>query len=328
MELSGLPFENGYAGDDIISLIARQEALNFRPGEAFLYSNSGYLLLGEIVRRASGQTLRAFADARIFSPLGMKNSHFHDDFREIVKNRAIGYAPREGGGFLADISFFDAVGDGGLYTTVEDLALWDANFYDNIIGGYGQDLIAEITTPGRLNSGETLDYACGLFVGSYRGLRMISHGGSWMGYRAEMIRFPAQRFSVICLANLGSINPSRLARQVADLYLAEAFSEPLPRREFIQLPAPDLEDKAGFYCSAENSIIWELTVQDGRLMAEVMGMSFQLAPLAPAHFSAVDVPLEIQVTFENRSPQSPALNARACGRRTPGGFAKSKRLFP
>jgi hypothetical protein len=144
----------------------------------------------------------------------MKNTHFHDNFTEIVKNRAVGYSSQESGGFRIDMSLFDGVGDGGVYTTVEDLCLWDVNFYHNIIGGYGQDLIEEMTTPGWLNNGEALDYAFGLVVGAYRGLKTIEHGGSWMGYKSQLVRFPEQQFSVICLSNLSSVNPSRLARQV------------------------------------------------------------------------------------------------------------------
>jgi hypothetical protein len=154
----------------------------------------------------------------------MKNTHFRDDFREIVEHLAIGYSPKDRKGFQIQVSHVNVVSAGGIHTNIEDLCLWDANFYHNIIGGYGQDLIQEITTPGKLNNGEELDYAFGLIVGSQSGLRMISHSGWWAGYRADAIRFPEQRFSVICLSNLDSINPSRLAREISEIYLAEEFT--------------------------------------------------------------------------------------------------------
>jgi len=159
MDLAGLRFENEYPDEEIIGLIARQKVLSFRPGEEFLYCNSGYLLLAEIVKRSSGQSLREYADESIFAPLEMKNTFFHDDFSEIVKNRAVGYSPAESGSFRISMSIFDIVGDGGVHTTIDDLCRWDANFYHNIVGGYGQDLIEEITSPGKLNSGKALDYA-------------------------------------------------------------------------------------------------------------------------------------------------------------------------
>lgn len=225
MESAGMRFENDYPDDEIIDLIACQKELNFKPGEKYSYSDSGYLLLGEIVKRVSGKSLAAFAYENIFRPLGMRATHFHDDFTRIVKDRAIGYSPKDEGGFRIEMSILDVVGDGGVFTTVEDLCLWDRNFYQNRLGGYGQDLIKEITTPGTLNSDESLDYAFGLVLGQYRGLQTVSHGGSWMGYRSEMLRFPQQRFSAICLSNLGNANPEELARKVADLYLASEFTE-------------------------------------------------------------------------------------------------------
>jgi CubicO group peptidase (beta-lactamase class C family) len=311
MELAGWRFENDYSDDEIISLITRQKELNFQPGEEHLYSNTGYFLLGEIAKRVSGLSLRAFANEAIFAPLGMKNAHFHDDFSEIVKNRAVGYSPKDGGGYRIDMSLFDGVGDGGVYTTVEDLCLWDANFYHNIVGGCGQDLIEEITTPGRLNSGEALDYAFGLFVRPYRGLRMIGHDGRWMGYRAEMIRFPEQRFSVICLSNLSTINPARLAKQIADVYLAEEFTEPgdtSPSEQHVaELSTSEMEDKLGFYRGVKSGDILEFTMQDGKLIAAFSGMSFQMAPTNPGRYKSVGAPFDISIEFEKPSPQKPIM---------------------
>lgn len=311
MDLAGLRFENEYPDDEIISLIARQKDLNFRPGEEYLYSNSGYLLLAEIVKRASGESLRAFADENIFAPLEMKNTFFHDDFSEIVKNRAIGYSPKESGGFRIDMSIFDAVGDGGVYTTVDDLCRWDANFYNNTVGGYGQDLIEEITTAGKLNSGEALDYAFGLGIGTYRGLRTIGHGGAWMGYRAEITRFPEQLFSVICLSNLGSVNLTKLVKQIADILLAEEFTVPEKvlqnEQRFIELSSSELEAKSGFYRNLKSGAIWKLTIQAGKLMAEVSEMSFQIAPTSLSHYKSVGIPFDISIEFDKHSPQSPAI---------------------
>lgn len=307
MELAGLRCENEYPDDEIIGLIARQKELNFKPGDEFLYSNSGYLLLAEIVKRVSGQSQAVFADENIFTPLGMKATHFHDDFTMIVKNRAIGYSPRNEGGFRIDMSIFDVVGDGAVFTTVEDLYLWDQDFYQNILGGYGQDLIEEILTPGTLNSGETPDYAFGLVVGQYRGLKTVSHSGGWVGYRSEMFRFPEQRFSVICLSNLSNTNPTRLAKQIADLYLIGKFTEesqePAPgKAQFIEIPSTELESKTGTYLCTKTGIMIELLIKDGKLMVEALGMSFPLAAINSNHFIAVDTPFDIDFEFGKLGP--------------------------
>jgi CubicO group peptidase (beta-lactamase class C family) len=307
MELAGLRCENEYPDDEIIGLIAHQKELNFKPGDEFLYSNSGYLLLAEIVKRVSGQSQAVFADENIFTPLGMKATHFHDDFTMIVKNRAIGYSPRNEGGFRIDMSIFDVVGDGAVFTTVEDMYLWDQNFYQNILGGYGQDLIEETLTPGTLNSGETLDYAFGLAVGQYRGLKTVSHSGGWVGYRSEMFRFPEQRFSVICLSNLSSTNPTRLVKQIADLYLAGEFTEESQEHtpgeaQLVEIPSTELEGKTGIYLCSKTGIMIELLIKEGKLMAEAFEINFPISPINSNHFVAVDIPYNIDIEFEKRGP--------------------------
>jgi CubicO group peptidase (beta-lactamase class C family) len=212
VELAGMRGENVHLTEaDFLGLIARQKELNFKPGEEYLYSNSGYFLLGLIVKRVSGKSLREFAGEKIFKPLGMNNTQFVDDRTLVVKNRAAAYLPTGNGGFSAAIPTDDPVGDGGLYTTVEDLFLWDQNFYDNRLGG-GPDLITEELSLGKLNNGEKIDYAFGLAVEEYKGLKTILHGGSGSGFAATMIRFPEQKFSVMCFCNAGyKMSPLRIS---------------------------------------------------------------------------------------------------------------------
>jgi CubicO group peptidase (beta-lactamase class C family) len=200
IELAGMSDHDYYTDEEALEMLTRQKELNFKPGDEYLYSNSGYLLLSIIVQRGSGKSLHEFAEEHIFKPLGMRNTHFHDDHRMIVKNRAAGYSPRENDGYQIRMTTLDIVGDGGVFTTIEDLFLWDQNFYHNRLGE--KNLISQLLTPGMLNNGEKLNYAFGLAVSDYRGLRLISHGGSFAGFRAQMIRFPEQKLSVICLANL------------------------------------------------------------------------------------------------------------------------------
>ena len=147
----------------------------------------------------------------------MKDTHFRDDHAEIVKNMAYGYEPAKKT-FRISITNFDTVGATSLLTTVEDLAKWDENFYHPAVGG--DALIQKMLERGKLTNGEQLDYASGLVVGKYRGLATVDHGGADAGYRSDMIRFPGQHFSVACLCNLSSANPSELARKVAEIYLA------------------------------------------------------------------------------------------------------------
>lgn len=279
MSLAGLRLEDVFSDDEAIVLIASQRELNFAPGDEHLYSNSGYFLLAQIVKRATGTSLRQYAEENIFSSLGMANTHFHDTPDHVLKNRAISYQRRDGSLRISYLSNFNKVGAGGLYTTVQDLLRWDQNFYSGDVGG--REFLAQIQTPGVLNDGSELAYAFGLTAGEHRGLSTVGHGGSMMGFRAALLQFPEQHFSVICLCNLGSINPSGLARRVADIYLADYFAEadtraePSPNRfrppdepSEVALDAAQLVAYAGAYFSPELNVTYNIVVEDGSLLVK------------------------------------------------------------
>jgi CubicO group peptidase (beta-lactamase class C family) len=303
-DLAGEEFADIHEPEDALEMITRQKALNFEPGEEYLYSNSGFFLLSVIIERTTGQTLREFAHDNIFEPLGMVHSHFHDDYTEISKHRAIGHVLRDDSTVAMYVSNFDLVGSGGLHTSVDDLLLWDHNFYDNELGT--GTLLEQLHRRGILNNGDTLSYAAGLGIDEYKGLRMVSHGGSAQGYRTELLRFPDQHFSVICLCNLGNINPSRLARQVADVYLADEYVEteeeeaaPAVEVEFIELSQAELETWAGAYRNPDTGTIWKVSVEGNRLKVQIDGTQWNLAPLSATEFKAVDAPMGIDVTFQD-----------------------------
>jgi CubicO group peptidase (beta-lactamase class C family) len=290
MALAEMPFENYYRYQQLLDLLARQKELNFKPGEEHFYSNSGYLLLAQIVRQASGKSLRDFAEENIFKPLEMNNTRFLDDHGSIVRNRAIGYTPKEdGNGYNTKMSFFDLVGDGGLLTTVEDLFLWDQNFYQNKLGGGGSELVNQLLIPGTLSNGKPFQYAYGLRISEYKGLPIVRHGGEWAGYVAEMIRFPKQNFSVILLANTDSINPARLTKLVAEIYLADQLKKDpdsqISEHKFIDLPLTEIENKVGTYLNNRNGAVWSISVKDGKLIAtNPRGVSFQFGALSKTRF--------------------------------------------
>ncbi|MCA9997613.1 MAG: beta-lactamase family protein [Anaerolineales bacterium] len=221
MEQRGMTEHHYYTAADVLTLLSQQDTPAYPPGTDYVYSNTGYFLLAEIIQRTSGQTLAQFAHRHIFAPLGMHNTHFHDDHTRLVPNRAVGYG-REGeenGRFYTSMTTLDIVGDGGLFTTLEDLLLWDQNFYHNQLGNGRLNLIKWLYTPGTLANGQPIEYAAGLIVGRHAHHLCIRHSGSFVGYRTQMMRFPQQQLTIICLANLATINATQLCEQVADLLL-------------------------------------------------------------------------------------------------------------
>lgn len=218
LAVSGWPSDGPLTERQFLDLIGRQKTLNFRPGDEFLYSNTGYALLASVVRRVAGVPLRDFAAERIFKPLGMTHTEFRDDHTIPIPQRAVGYQPSNGAFRLSEPGF-DVVGDGGAYSTIEDLVKWDANFTAGWVGG--MDGIALLEQPGRLNDGQPIQYALAQTIGAFHGFKTFSHGGSYGGYRSTYLRIPEKGLSVITLCNT-SAAASTLAEQVARFYLGVA----------------------------------------------------------------------------------------------------------
>lgn len=279
-EIAGVRENDFFTDPEVVDMLARQKEINFAPGEEWLYSNSGYFLLAEIVKRVTGESMRIYAEEKIFKPLGMDHTHYHTDPTELVRNRAYGYSSRRGGGFNISMTTLGMIGDGGVFTSVEDLLLWDRNFYDNKLGRGDPELIKRVQRPGMLNSGEELDYAFGLGISRYNGLNLVSHGGAFVGFRADLLRFPDQRFSVVCLANLAQFNPSAMARRVADIFLKDHFvqvkreEKARPKKERSTGSKPSLRWKpepsqlascSGTYFSDELRMAYDVYMKAGRL---------------------------------------------------------------
>ncbi|MCA1626359.1 MAG: serine hydrolase, partial [Acidobacteria bacterium] len=249
----------------------------------------------------------------IFAPLGMKHTHFHDDHTMIVPLRATGYSPKENGEFGIEMSNFEQTGDGAVFTTIEDQLLWDQNFYQPKVGG--RELIDLLLVQGKLNSGEQLKYASGLYVGEHRGLKMISHGGAWAGYRAELIRFPTERFSVACLCNVDSSNPSGLATQVAELYLSNKLKPENPTSVLastapassVKLSPQELAQKTGTFRNQTTGALWKVTMADGNLVVDASVITFQAIPISNTQFRSVNAPASILVSFDNPQAEKPLL---------------------
>ena len=162
LAISGTTLNDVITQDQIIKLLSRQRALNFKPGEAYSYSNSGFTMLAEIVRAVTGQTLRQFTDSAIFRPLGMNDTHFHDDCTEIVKGRSYSYDRIDDTRFANSILSYSNAGATSLFTNINDMSKWIMNFYDHKVGD--QQDIDQLTQPGRLNNGRVLEYALGIGI--------------------------------------------------------------------------------------------------------------------------------------------------------------------
>ncbi|HEY6817274.1 MAG TPA: serine hydrolase domain-containing protein [Croceibacterium sp.] len=298
-DASGRSYADEIPLSQAIDLIARQRSRSFAPGSAWAYSNSNYVLLAEIVARVSGKgSLRAFADEAMFAPLGMTATEFRDDAAHVVPRRAEGYAPDGRGGFTVARSSFALVGDGGLLTTVRDLLKWDENFYANRLAG-GQALIDRVTAPGALADGTPLTqppYAFGLQTGSHRDLPTVEHAGGFIGFSAQLVRFPTRHLSVAVLCNDAAAPAGALALGVADLYLGAAPAAAADAAAPPPVPAPAtvaqdvLARWTGRYFITPPGIVVTIAAAGDGLGLRTYGGSSPLTTVSGETFAMPEVP--------------------------------------
>lgn len=298
--LAGRNFEDIHSTPELLDLLGHQRALNYPPGDEYLYSNTNFFLMSVVIPRATGQPLSQFAEENIFKPLGMTHTRFYDDRSMVVPGRVAAYEPRQSGGFRVDWSTnFEKIGDGGLLSSVDDLLLWDRNFYDNKLGK--GTLLKELQTPGVLNNGKPIEYALGLVISSYRGLPVVAHGGALFGYRTEIQRFPQQKFSSIILCNIGTADTTKLSNQVADVYLADKLAA-----EPVSSVRVDASGWVGWYRDIHSHSVAEVTASKDGL--GLFGAQFQARDAT--HFVTADGRAEIAVESKAGSGKRLSLSFR------------------
>ncbi|GLC25764.1 serine hydrolase domain-containing protein [Roseisolibacter agri] len=284
--------ENRITESDVLEIVARQKALNFVPGSEYLYSNTGYTLAGTIVRRVSGQSLRDFAEARIFRPLGMTRTQFQDDYTRVIVNRAAGYARRADGQWHVSLPNYDTYGATSLFSTVGDLLRWQANLVTPTVGDSA--MVREMTTLRTLANGDTSAYGYGLVAERHRGARIVSHGGADAGYRTWLGRFPEHGLDVVVLCNAASSNPAALGRAVADVFLPAtlAASQP-PMPPTVTLAPAQLRALAGAFVHPVTGAMNVISLRGDSLIAGRTAGPV-LVPIGPRRFRARGQPVEFE----------------------------------
>ncbi|MHA4844722.1 serine hydrolase domain-containing protein [Flavitalea antarctica] len=259
---AGWQLDDVITQDHVIKLVSKQKELNFKPGEEHMYCNTGYTLMAEIVKKVSGLTLRQYTEKYIFGPLGMKDTHFHDNYQELVPNRAYSYNPNNKGGYQHAVLSYSIVGATSLFTTVEDETKWLNNFATGQVGG--KDLIQKMHTVGVLNDGRKLNYAFAIVMDKFKGWDQIGHGGGDAGYRTYACRYPDKGLGIVVFSNSGFVNPGGLVRQVAELLIPDSKEEVKPPVNTNFADSSFLKKMPGKYYSSRGDM-GEMYWKDGKL---------------------------------------------------------------
>jgi CubicO group peptidase (beta-lactamase class C family) len=277
--ITGLGYDGMLTQELAINLIKNQTSLNFDPGERYSYSNSNYVLLAEIVKTASGKSFRSFADSAIFKPLGMVNSQFQDNYAGLIKNRALSYSGTRDNKTLNSFQNVYTVGDGGLFSNINDMAKWVINLYSPLAGD--QKDIEQLTWKGKLNNGKEITYASGIGNSIYNGRIKYSHSGGLAGYRTYVSAFPELKMGFIVFSNDGDFNSSAKANEMADIFTTPGIinnANLIDQNDNNKLLIKDISifrKYMGDYVDEDGTRL-NFNLNEGKMSLNVQGQSFNL----------------------------------------------------
>ncbi|HEX8197817.1 MAG TPA: serine hydrolase domain-containing protein [Pyrinomonadaceae bacterium] len=309
LALAGWRMDDVITTQHILKLASKQKELNFEPGSRYLYSNSGYTLLAEIVKRVSGQSFAEFTKKNIFEPLGMTDTQFYNDYERIVKNRADSYELENGAYKKKNLSN-SADGASNLYTTVEDLAKWVLNFENPKVGD--AELIKRFNEPSLLNNGERVVYgisdgepgyhAKGQIHWNYRGLHLMSHGGHAAAFRSFLGRFPDKNLAVIALSNDEHYQNFNTSIKIAEFYLKDDLkpnqitNTPASPNKTARKPNANLKDFEGKFYNDELEAFYSAKFAGEKLiLSHIRHGDIELTEIGEDKFSGrIEFPVEVE----------------------------------
>ena len=248
--LAGWDFNDVITYEHLITLAIIQKGLNFEPGSEHLYSNTGYVLLAEIVNRISNEPFSTWGKTNILEPLEMNSSLIRDDYTEIIPNRAYGYTKGRDGKFHSNADSWAMIGPSGMYSTIEDMSKWTINFDIQKVGG--EEVFNLMFQQGKLNDGKTISYASGLDIADYRGTKTIGHGGGGAGFTTFVTYLPEYHFSIIVLYNI-NYDVYKSINDIVDVYLGDklqSLAEPkkVDNKDLkVQISSDQLDKYIGTY---------------------------------------------------------------------------------
>lgn len=277
LALAGWREDDARTNEDLYRFMLQQKELNFVPGDEYLYCNTGYMLMSNIIEKITGEKFPQWMKNNVFEPLGMVNTYVEDRYDRVVPNNATSYYQQEGEFFRA-IEYWGYVGSGNMHSTTKDLLIWLQNFSTPKPKWKKAFEMLQTTTP--LNDGSENNYALGVIIDKFKGHNKVHHSGSIGGFRAYASTYPGEQLSIVVLTNFSSNNPRRAERFIADMLLKDQSIESQEKVEpnssgsekvtpaglAKEFSPVNLEDYPGRFYSPELESTLDIVLKGKRLM--------------------------------------------------------------
>ena len=286
LAIAGFRSGDGITQQDGQMIVRNSEELNFAPGEQYNYCNTAYMLLADIIMAVSGKSYEEYLQEHVFEPQDMDHAYIMDRQGEVFPKASTSYRSWDDGSFTTVYDNSTAYGQGGIYTSINDMTLWMKSLLN--ARGNHKDIFETMQKTGSLNSGESLDYAMGLRIDEHRGLKRISHSGASAGYRSQMSLYPDQDLGIFVQSNFGELNRGTIVNNILDVLIDSlpAVSEvnndnSNEAPSYVSLSKSELEEYEGRYFTPELETVYEITLEEDQLMAHHRrNGSFQLNVVA------------------------------------------------
>jgi CubicO group peptidase (beta-lactamase class C family) len=300
--LAGWREDDSRSNKDLFRFMKNQKDLNFKPGEEYLYCNTGYMLMADIIEKITEEKFADWMHDNVFEPLGMISTYVENDYTRVVPANATSYYGSASQGFKRSVEYWGYVGSGNIHSTTNDLLVWLNNFYHPQTG-WGE-AFQIMQTRGILNNGDTLDYAFGININKYKGEKGISHGGSIGGFRSFIVAVPDHELNIAILSNFSSSNVTSKVNQIADILLkldADAGPGPIADDAIpaIRLSNVEMAKFCGHYWNEQSRHSRKIYLKDDTLRySRPESGESKLLPIGKNTFQMVNVAYVIKVSFE------------------------------
>lgn len=298
--MAGWRGDDTRTNEDLFRFMQKQTDLNFKPGDEFLYCNTGYMLLSRVIARVTEQEFPTWMKENVFIPLDMNHTYVEDDISRVVPNNATSYYGRRIGNFSRAIDYWEYVGSGNIHATTQDLLTWLENYHTPQTG-WG-DLFTGLQELGKLNSGQVMNYALGVNINTYKGEKWIGHGGSIGGFRANIMTFPEKKLNMVVLTNFSAGDPQGKIFSMFDNMMGEQMTtENSSHVEInsIALSAKKMKKFEGEYWNTKDNYSRRIYVKNDTLRYfRSEGNETKLLPIGQAKFQMMGLPFVATVEFE------------------------------
>ncbi|MEM8895039.1 MAG: serine hydrolase domain-containing protein [Bacteroidota bacterium] len=296
--LAGWRGDDSRTNDDLYRFMLNQRELNFKPGDEYLYCNTGFMLMSNIIENITGEAFPAWMKANVFDPLGISNTYVEDRYDRIVPNNAASYRPSDEGFFRA-VEYWGYVGSGNMHSTTADLLTWLQNFSTPKEGWASAFELLQTVDP--FNDGTPNNYAFGVFVDEMYGYKRVQHGGSIGGFRAHVSTYPEEQLSIAILTNYATAGPGGKARAISGILLDDKSAATTPTAELptVKLSTDQLQAFEGSYWNEKENYARKIHLKDDTLRYWRSEQSENpLVPVSDIKFKMIGIESVLIVRFD------------------------------